>query len=1060
MFGTFRDRRGSALLIVLGFLSFMVVSAVAFSLWMRSERMPSSALKRAVSARHLAKAALAGAIAELDYAIQDDPYPGVPRSEANGRSPQANDSLSGSSSSSSSSADLESILSTDTNFQRYFDYWRGRVFFPPNPADLQNGTAGSSRIADMEDTVSVLTLEALGYIPAPLVNDARILGRRTWSARWRDLNYDAGRYAFVALNLSDYFDVNRIIPDQRRTSAPDARISVGHLFNDLSGSSFSGSSAEARATQLGDLIESPSTDADIPFTSLLDLHLALEGGDKGMRSPFWSQVSGASPSASFYGRVGGTNVVAHQLFVTDSWYPSTNDLSTSENAVVSLNDQTGINQPFKKYDYTSFRNALLDNGLNDAFFRGVGEWKLLPEMAWGCLYDYLDEDSYPLSLCIPSVERIPMIAGFTLDVESGAASIKIKNDLKGADALPVPLPKNSPDVVQRTQKGSIEFQQITASIKPLVMFPFRHSHGGNDSFKVQPMARIYLAPTGVKTRQGESSKIRVSTLDSWKKGKSADENSLENMGVITLVGDQQTISIPSSMETGTDTLVEIPQMNLSFALKLEDAVEVKYTAKYESVAGGGGTWKREGFELGSCKFWPLTDEGARQSNPSGEYDIHLSVWLRVVSGSKTVDLVPAGQYDDKLYNNEESSWVTESTVSTGSGAPIMDFNLSSADSSNKISYDMAKWLEAYQKAINGSASGEDDIEVSIGTTRDVTLAVKCVDPRINWAPEDWYATQGTLSKSSWYQSISDLFDDGRHDTDVFMNTSDSEWLQSMGELAFIPRLIADAGANGTWNSVSYDNGSETVESRTARENTRHFNFAWKTYRLFDTDSAQSDGLFDLDIVDDDGRGPKVNPYTDSDLVMAAAIANTPYDWWAACTNLLEDSEMTLSKGWECAFNDNGTSSKITKAEILKICRKLRSEFRCETIGEFTPTGSDNRDWLARYDELWADAFENDGDGELFGVSVSCPITCADRKYLYSFWRNCFGNRQQLFLIFIRAESSAFGASGEGASASQLGSRAVALVWREPLPPAGKATSGTGKDRIPHKTRVLFYHQFE
>ena len=76
----FKDRRGSALLIVLGFLSFMVVSAVAFSLWMRSERMPSSALKRAVGSRHLAKAALAEVISELDYAIQDDPYPGVVKS--------------------------------------------------------------------------------------------------------------------------------------------------------------------------------------------------------------------------------------------------------------------------------------------------------------------------------------------------------------------------------------------------------------------------------------------------------------------------------------------------------------------------------------------------------------------------------------------------------------------------------------------------------------------------------------------------------------------------------------------------------------------------------------------------------------------------------------------------------------------------------------------------------------------------------------------------------------------------------------------------------------------
>ena len=42
-------KSGSALLIVLGFLSFMVVSAVAFAIYMRAERMPSSALRRAVA---------------------------------------------------------------------------------------------------------------------------------------------------------------------------------------------------------------------------------------------------------------------------------------------------------------------------------------------------------------------------------------------------------------------------------------------------------------------------------------------------------------------------------------------------------------------------------------------------------------------------------------------------------------------------------------------------------------------------------------------------------------------------------------------------------------------------------------------------------------------------------------------------------------------------------------------------------------------------------------------------------------------------------------------------
>ena len=70
-------KRGSALLIVLGMMTFMVVSAVAFSMFMRQNRLPSSFLRQRISASQLAKAALANAMGEIDAAIGDNPYPGV-----------------------------------------------------------------------------------------------------------------------------------------------------------------------------------------------------------------------------------------------------------------------------------------------------------------------------------------------------------------------------------------------------------------------------------------------------------------------------------------------------------------------------------------------------------------------------------------------------------------------------------------------------------------------------------------------------------------------------------------------------------------------------------------------------------------------------------------------------------------------------------------------------------------------------------------------------------------------------------------------------------------------
>ena len=149
-------KRGSALLIVLGMMTFMVVSAVAFSMFMRQNRLPSSFLRQRISASQLAKAALANAMGEIDAAIGDNPYPGV-----------GNDS--------------------NRNF------WRSRVFMGDEEA--YNRNPDDSDIID--ETVSTLTLEALAYLPPPLVDTVRFWSRRTRTAAWAPLAYDAGRYAYT-----------------------------------------------------------------------------------------------------------------------------------------------------------------------------------------------------------------------------------------------------------------------------------------------------------------------------------------------------------------------------------------------------------------------------------------------------------------------------------------------------------------------------------------------------------------------------------------------------------------------------------------------------------------------------------------------------------------------------------------------------------------------------------------------------------------------------------------------------------------------------------------------
>ncbi|MBR4617265.1 MAG: hypothetical protein IKO55_16780, partial [Kiritimatiellae bacterium] len=145
--GTLKSRRGSALLIVLGMFSFMLVSAVAFSIYMRASRAPSSYVRRNSVARQLAKAALTRAMDEIDCAIGNDPFPGVGFNHDYGASG----------------------LNDEDKHKN--DNWHGRVFTPSN------------EVAEAK-TVSTLTLEALGYLPPCLIDEVRYWSRHTRTAKW------------------------------------------------------------------------------------------------------------------------------------------------------------------------------------------------------------------------------------------------------------------------------------------------------------------------------------------------------------------------------------------------------------------------------------------------------------------------------------------------------------------------------------------------------------------------------------------------------------------------------------------------------------------------------------------------------------------------------------------------------------------------------------------------------------------------------------------------------------------------------------------------------------
>ena len=212
----------------------------------------------------------------------------------------------------------------------------------------------------------------------------------------------------------------------------------------------------------------------------------------------------------------------------------------------------------------------------------------------------------------------------------------------------------------------------------------------------------------------------------------------------------------------------------------------------------------------------------------------------------------------------------------------------------------------------------------------------------------------------------------------------------------------------------------------------------------------------------------------SPTVLMAALANTPVNWLvAAGTNTVKDASRgqnegdkvsvrrsklkTLKDSLKVAYNETGSAAsedrELRFAALQKMANGMANAFRASVAnGERWERIYDNWDW-----EPQGTPFSWSGDS-----TFTDQLDSIDCRYLHSFWRGCFANRQQLFLVFVRAESTALGGSGEGQIPPQQGGRAVALVWRDPETPSDGNDSAQIDSTIyrPHRTRILFYHQFD
>ena len=1097
-------KRGSALLIVLGMLSFMIVSAVGFSVYMRSSRAPSSYLRRNVAARYLARAALAKAIEDLEgdvntdsswggtsaptkfYGVYDDPFPGVVLNDSTARG----------------------------NPQQNGDYWVGRVFMP----------FGAVRSTDA--TVATMPLEGLAYLPPAIVDDVRHLSRLTRTACWRPFPYDAGRYAYCAVNVSDLFDINRLRANVPRNSGGD-RVTLASLcanspddMMDLN---------VGNAATLDDLLDNVEDLGKlggnvVPFTSIADFNFAAGVGSD--YAPFMKFVGGN-------GNVflnSGSAMQANALFITDTWFPS------KETAAGEMVYDLGSNaQPFMDYTANSFLETILR--LNTAT-GGEADNIYVRNLGLGivALYDYLDSDSRPLSLALPTVEAVPMVVGVSapaglspqLGDIGGVVESQIPNlagtAINSSSGTPVTVPVTTVVANRKCQLYGITSFGNQVMVQVVATSPFKRLAATNraKTYNVRGLMRVWLAPDGMGCRPAVADNLYPPAAD-WQDG-------VKN-GVATFLSDTKPLSqfasdVKTTDEAVTETTLRFSNLNVEMPLyyKVEEAVDqsasqaatgnpalnnfnadpANFKASYISfgdiknnakalrplrVNGAvDGDWqaKVDGSQFNTTQPYAAGGGGVTEFDPSSittKYRLYAAVWLQVMDGANVVDMVPACATDDNEWLNSNLLQNNAVVTKLGDGAPLLNFK------------------------------GDADIEWA---TMDVALkqqvsyagwkALYAVDPRYNFAPEDWFSSASDLaSKSEWMQLLglngtsSQIFGQNGRDRDIFMFVSDQEYLQSIGELQFLPRLdVMDGSGSFLSGDYSPDFHGRAFSLRTS-PNPANSAFAnggrfWKTYTAFNN----GDGTVDINpykLKDKNGKvvevksgtgGFKLNPFSRDDRVIGAALIGTPFDYYVASTNSNQRQQpggrkndlagnMSLSQMMNTYSFGKSSLAKLSSDELSDIAGEIKDRFEANADAGKT-------DWLDAWDSLmWQEnntSRINDENKTFMDTDITLQnaLHGVDRKYLYSFWRDCFDNRQQLFLIFVRAEPSSVGGGGMSRASAQLGSRAVALVWRDPEKPERNRDSRPARTELnsradylnkrgsnqfpPHRTRVLFYHQFD
>ncbi len=332
--------KGSALLVVLGFLTFMIISAVSFSIYMRVDRQASSNYRHSITARHLLESALYRAIEEVD----------------------------------------QDLVAAKIKFP---EHWEGGRVFTSDPYPVE----------EVEDA-RVLSLEALSFLPAALVNDVRYYATSTngsFGAKWRRMGMPiniktnqvtssggknfVGRYAYICVNMSDMLNINGCTATPLRSASN--LVSVASLFG----------------PNIGEKFETQRTN-DLHYTTQQDFYACLSEASQ----DYFENPNKNSPAIEVLKNRGDVNTLfnkqSKQVLVTDGFAKVEQPRVASGKNVTDMSAANLAQDP-----------KILELFANDGIFVQAG-WPL-NEILEGYLSP--DNGATPLRLDVPSSKLTPMI---------------------------------------------------------------------------------------------------------------------------------------------------------------------------------------------------------------------------------------------------------------------------------------------------------------------------------------------------------------------------------------------------------------------------------------------------------------------------------------------------------------------------------------------------------------------------------------------------------------------------------------------------------------------------